>query len=273
MEEHTEMIADISNSLMTHTTFYQDALQPGMKQVGNALETVGKTVNVALAPLSGLIWGYEQIEIWLKDKVSLRLQYVPLDQVQEPDVAIAVPTIEALRYWGEKRIVSEMFANLLAASMVRPFARFAHPAFVEVLRQMTSDEAKMMDYFSTTEECPILTAYISPKAGSVSTCVTYRFTNLAYKCGCSNPSQGSVYLDNLVRLGLLEYPPSVRFAGDKTNDEFEAIRLLTEVEEYFTSRGLEEKHLTPEIVCITPFGLDFLRVCVPARELSMKVRQ
>lgn len=57
MEEHTEMIADISNSLMTHTTFYQDALQPGMKQVGNALETVGKTVNTKAGRiLEGRTW-------------------------------------------------------------------------------------------------------------------------------------------------------------------------------------------------------------------------
>ncbi|WP_368192497.1 hypothetical protein [Aeromonas sp. s8] len=41
---------------------YQDAIQPAAKEIGKALGTVAKTVNVALSPVSALVWGYEQIK-------------------------------------------------------------------------------------------------------------------------------------------------------------------------------------------------------------------
>lgn len=265
MDDETEMIADISASIMKHTTFYEDALQPGMRQVGVALETIGKSVNVALSPISGLIWGYDRIEDWLREKVAIRLLNIEPDQIQQPDVAVAVPTIEALRYLGDKSYISDMFANLLAASMAQPFAKYAHPAFVDVLRQMNADEAKMMSFFADSEEYPVITAYVAPESGMVSTCITRRFSDLPYKCGCEHPLQGAVYMDNLVRLGLLEYPPMARFAGSDLPSVFDTIRALPEVRQFITDRSIDEKILTPEIVCVTAFGADFIRVCVPAK--------
>lgn len=41
---------------------YQDLMQPAFKEIGKGLETVAKSVNVALAPLKVVVWGYEQIE-------------------------------------------------------------------------------------------------------------------------------------------------------------------------------------------------------------------
>jgi hypothetical protein len=37
---------------------YQDAIQPVAKEVGKSLCTVGKTLNLALEPLNGIVWGY-----------------------------------------------------------------------------------------------------------------------------------------------------------------------------------------------------------------------
>ena len=38
---------------------YDEVVQPAAKEVGKSLETVAKVVNVALAPLRMLVWGYE----------------------------------------------------------------------------------------------------------------------------------------------------------------------------------------------------------------------
>lgn len=49
--------ADAAKGLLEAAPIYEDALQPAAKQVGKALETVGKAVNVALAPIGALVWG------------------------------------------------------------------------------------------------------------------------------------------------------------------------------------------------------------------------
>jgi len=53
---------------------YQDIAQPAAQEVGKALQTVAKTVHIALAPVSALVWGYDQIKEFVSTKVSDRLK-------------------------------------------------------------------------------------------------------------------------------------------------------------------------------------------------------
>lgn len=51
--------ADIVKGIVKHVPVYQDLVQPAAKEVGTALQTVAKTVHIALAPVSALVWGYD----------------------------------------------------------------------------------------------------------------------------------------------------------------------------------------------------------------------
>src|SRR5262245_49924963 len=50
------------SDILKEIPVYQDVVQPSAKQIGSALATITKTVNIALAPIKVLVWGYEQIE-------------------------------------------------------------------------------------------------------------------------------------------------------------------------------------------------------------------
>ena len=52
---------DSATALAKAVPIYQDAVQPLAKATGKALGTVGKTVNVALAYISLVVWGYDKI--------------------------------------------------------------------------------------------------------------------------------------------------------------------------------------------------------------------
>jgi hypothetical protein len=41
---------------------YKDLLHPAVKESGEKLVIVAKAVGIALAPLEGAVWGYEQIK-------------------------------------------------------------------------------------------------------------------------------------------------------------------------------------------------------------------
>ena len=47
---------------------YQDVVQPAAKEIGQALQTVAKTVHIALAPVSALVWGYDKIKDFVSQK-------------------------------------------------------------------------------------------------------------------------------------------------------------------------------------------------------------
>src|SRR5947207_1857122 len=77
------------------------------------------------------------------------LKDVPKEDIITPKPNVAGPTLQALTFTEGEPELQELFANLLAASMDIKTAPFAHPSFIEVIKQMTSDEAKIMKYIST----------------------------------------------------------------------------------------------------------------------------
>ena len=87
-ENNTESNIDTTINAVTNLVkavpIYQDAIQPAAKEVGKALATITKTVNVALAPVRGLVWGYEKIEDFVSTKVSEKLRNTPEKEIVTP---------------------------------------------------------------------------------------------------------------------------------------------------------------------------------------------
>ncbi len=102
--------------LVEKVPVYEDAVQPLAKETGKALATVGKAVNAALMPVRGLVWGMEQIEEFVQSKVAKKLGNIPPENIQTPDLSVAGPALESLRYTGHKESLNELYANLLATS-------------------------------------------------------------------------------------------------------------------------------------------------------------
>src|SRR5258708_31272966 len=76
---------------------YQDAIQPSAKELGKALETATKAVNVALSPIRALVWSWEQLENFLRERVAPKLAYAPPDQIVTPRGNVIAPALEAVR--------------------------------------------------------------------------------------------------------------------------------------------------------------------------------
>src|SRR5207249_1471573 len=71
-------------------------------------------------------------------------------------VSIAAPAVEAARFKSEEPDLQEMFANLLATAIDQRVRGRALPAFIEVLKQLTSDEAKLLKKIETGLAVPIV---------------------------------------------------------------------------------------------------------------------
>ena len=180
---------------------YEDALQPAAKQVGTSLETAGRLVNAALSPIRGLVWGWEQIESYISEAVGKRLKDVPEERIVTPSALVAGPALEALRFTGEAQELREFYANLLATSMDADTTRNAHPSFVEVIRQMTPDEARigrfLSNAFLSTKQLfvPVVSVhgvYKDKKRGYEVRLA--HFSELGDWAGCTNPELVTSYL-------------------------------------------------------------------------------
>ena len=261
----TEKIIDAS--LAATKLAYDDAVKPAAKEVGKALETVVKTINVALSPIKGLVWSYEQFEDFLQEKVAVKLENTKKENIQTPRPNIAVPAIEALRYSGEIPELAELYAELLATSMDKTREKDAHPAFVRVIKELSPDEAKLLSMLMHCQSIPVLEirqrAPLNDGSGEFhpSRFFVYQkyFSNLPFAVGCREPQNFPRYVDNLVRLGIF------RLVEDHSllADAYKGIYDSAEYREYLN----RHKHLDifdyKRKIDITDFGTQFLRVCIP----------
>lgn len=123
---------------------YDDAIHPTAKNVGQALGTLSSTLNILLAPISWAVYGFEQIDNVVKEKLKDKLSNTPIEDLKEPEPNIVIPAYEALRYSLDKDQLKEMYINLIAYSMQNSTSDKVHPAFVEVVKQLSIFDSELL---------------------------------------------------------------------------------------------------------------------------------
>lgn len=242
---------------------YQDVVQPAAREVGKSLQTIAKTVHIALTPVSALVWGYEQIQDFVSKKVSEKLRNTPPSDIKSPNPNLAGPALEALKYTGHDSSLRDLYANLIASSIDAATAELAHPGFVEIIRQLTPDEAKLIKLLSTDNAFPLISIRAASKnAGAGGAVALHHFSLLGEEAKCDFPELVPGYLDNLRRLGLIEIPEFLKytapFAYAKLLDHPAVKRCRDEIDSSKDCKAFVER----KGVALTHFGRQFIAAAV-----------
>jgi len=265
MENKVRDAADAVKGVLEAVPVYQDALQPVAKEIGTSLQIAGKTVRMALAPFTALVWGYEKLADYLDVVLTEKLKNVPPERIITPSPTVAVPVLAALRISAEEPSLRELYANLLATSMDQETARNVHPAFVASIQQMTPDEARIIQLMETRRAIPMITVGVGFKILNpmdVHTEHLPHFSLIADEAGCAHPDLWPTYLTNLARLGLVETHLGTLMASDAAYEDLRqhptVAKIVSEIElvgiGYGTSRD--------EFLQLTALGQQFCKACV-----------
>lgn len=136
-----------------------------------------------------------------KNSLANKIYNIPDGKMTDPNMSIVGPALEVSPYYIEEENLREMFANLIATSLNADTANDAHPSFVEIIKQLNSDEARILAYIKGNHFPTI--HVISQHNGSHSP-IMENFSDIAYKAQCKLPNKIHSYLDNLSRLGLIQ---------------------------------------------------------------------
>jgi len=259
-------VVDAVTGVAKAVPVYQDVVQPAAQEIGKALHTIAKTVHVALAPVSALVWGYDQVKEFVSTKVADRLKNVPPENIVTPKPNIAGPALESLRYTGHESSLSDLYANLLAASMDKSTAHGAHPAFVEIIKQLTPDEAKLVGLFVQDVALPLLNVrweYKNPtpeKTGGKD--VLVNFSQLGAITKCEFPQLTPTYIDNLCRLGLAEVPAMLEYTGKGVYDSLENAPEVQQQKIQIEQNSELKITIERKALRVTELGKQFARICV-----------
>ena len=182
---------------------YRDMLQPAAQQLGDGLATIAKAVKISLAPLEAGVWGYEKIKEWLSYRVTRILADRKVKNILPPPLSIAGPLVFQLIFAKDEPELKELYASLLSSSM-DPIESYAHPSFVSIIQQLTSDEAKVLRFIvDIGEKWPALSE--DPDAeGTATDSIRLQFNDWCERASVTNIDRSDAYLDNLVRLRIFK---------------------------------------------------------------------
>ena len=237
---------------------YEDGLKSATIETGKTIKIIPETINAVLAPLRQWIARREYNVEETKKLLEIKLENINAESIVTPDPYVAVPAFQAISYSMDSEDLRNLYANLLATSMINETKWKVHPSFVEIIKQITPDEAKLLKTLSEKGDIyPSIGIILKDNNSHISH--VYHFTNLANNV-CENPNGIFSYLDNLERLKLIEIP-----FGESLNDEsyqpFEddpyVKELMSETIHENYKWEIENKYFR-----LTQYGKDFIEVCV-----------
>lgn len=261
-EGNIEGTINATTGLVKAIPVYQDAIQPAAKEIGKALGTVAKTVNVALAPISALIWGYDHIKDFVDNKVSEKLENTPEENIITPPPHVAGPALESLKYTGSIEELRELYANLLASSMDKSTSKDAHPCFVEIIKQLSADEAKLLTAFLTRDQEPIVTVRNMREDNSGGRDQFRHFSVLGETTGIADHILIPNYLDNLCRLGIIEIPATSKLLGDNIYKQLEEHPIVKAHMGLIEQLEGRKPSIDKKAITLTGLGRQFVNACV-----------
>ena len=234
---------------------YQDALQPTVREVGYALHTAGSLVSLAIRPLrSFALAGHElfdRLDEWLQEK----LKDTPPEQIVEPPPYVSGPAVFALSMVVDEPDLRDMYVNLIAGGMRKTTRDSVHPAFVDVLRQLTPNEARLLPWFYVNRAMFEIRFRVNDKPGQ------YRNGPRLIDIG---PSCTDAEIDNFERLRLISLAMDARIVGDEHYDRIRTARAQSIA---IIEAQAKTSDCTPEfrmgIVQSTAFGSALIDVCLP----------
>jgi hypothetical protein len=248
--------------------------KPGLptRALGEAADNFGKevaplgrelgvvAVKVGRLLISGIdksVYGVERVAEWMRDEVAKRLEGRPNEKIVEPNPRISVPATQALIYSIGEDHIRDMFANLLAADMDADKKENVHPAFVELIKEMTSREARVLAYIRDNRP-QVLFEVRGGTYGKFQTLGTSYSIAIEGIAG----RQLTLCISNLERLGLLTINESTTPVGEQYDAiEVGVLEEFKDMKDGYVAEG-GDIFAKRKGIYMTALGTNFTNICL-----------
>jgi Abortive infection alpha len=152
---------------------------------------------------------------------------------------------------------------LRAAAQVDP-DEHAHPAYARILTELAPDEGRILRLLATSGAQPSVDVRASGPIGVGTQLVASNMNMIGAEAGCQDRDRLPAYLNNLHRLGLIE------FAREPIEDAVAYQVLEAQPEVLDAIKQASRAKTVQRSISLTPFGEDFCEVCLPLDTAEME---
>ncbi len=175
-----------------------------VQELSKSALTISRLINIILIPVDHFNNYFDK---QFKKDITEKIQTIPEECLVEPKPYISVPAIQGLALFHEEEELKEMFLNLLASSIDSRTAEKVHPAYAEIIKQLSPKEAELLeDIFSVgMPTIPVSQLRDVASNNSYYTVQNYVLNTIDKSTGeplCMPEISGMV--ENLIRLGVIK---------------------------------------------------------------------
>lgn len=162
MDNLKEAGANLLNVIADNAEIVKDAytngLEPSVIETGKALSEpikgitrVGRLINAMFSSIDCWILEREYAIKKTQKLLEKKLENISDEDIEPPKNYIAIPALQALSYSIDSEELRNMYANLLAKSMCNKTADKVHPAYVEIIKQLSPMGVRVFEYIASDQ--------------------------------------------------------------------------------------------------------------------------
>jgi len=136
------------NKALLEAAKQTEEFQKAARIKGNKLAVKEAMGLIIMKPLAGIMGiSREYFETEFAEDYAEKIEDIPDENLQTPKASIAGPAFEGLAYSLDEPALKDMYLELLARASDDRVASSAHPSFVQIIRELTSEEARYLPYY------------------------------------------------------------------------------------------------------------------------------
>ena len=192
-----------------------------------------------------------------KKELEDSLETVPEQRRKEPTTQIVLKTLDEAKYCVEEDDLRQLFVALLTSAT--DSGKNVHPSFAQIIGQMSSNDAKLLQCFKSSSEQPIcnIRCYLNKEKTSYDVVVRNIFLS-----GSSEmmPNEKSISISSLQHLGLIEISWTAHFSNEDIYTPFLNSSIFFSTKKKYS---MYEIALEKGIAKLSPLGVLFVSCCIP----------
>lgn len=252
-----KLVGAIGDTLETAPTLYEDALQPTIQEVGKFAARIPRAINAAFSGLDKWILNKEYAIDETKKLLEKKLENIDPDKIVKPNPYIAIPALQAISYSMDSKELRNLYANLLAKAMNSDCKSNVHPAFIEIIKQLSPIDASIFKIIYESKYKPLIDLSIEVSEGAHS----YFANNISWITSYDYDSI-LISINNLMRLGLIEIPYNKAYSDDSIYDTIRNTDFFKGISHSLIASNLGQLYQKPKYINCTDFACSFYKICV-----------
>lgn len=247
----TKIDSELANKI------YNDGLKDPVKETSSVISLVPRAIKAALEPLETWILEKEYKIKETKLLLEKKLKNISEEKIVPPEPFVAIPAIQAISYSMNNEELRNLYANLLAKAMNTDTKDQVHPAFTEIIKQLSPIDAILLKRF-LSNATPLIDVIERKIKNS-----DYKFliTNLT-NIFDYNYKIISVSIDNLIRLGLIKIPSNQVFSENSLYETILSGPLFIKFKETHNSPKGYKIDILKKVLIVTDLGYQFSKICI-----------